>query len=88
MMVSLSHRMRHTNRIQARQDITKEHNLRAEPKAKPIMRAEDEFECLKTLWSSEELKFDIEIHRLSLALLMQLALYMPAEGSLLHRGQE
>jgi hypothetical protein len=37
------------------------------------MRAQDEFECLKTLWSSEELKFDTEIHRLGLALLMQLA---------------
>lgn len=62
-----------TDRIQARQNITKEHKLRTEPKVKPIMRAEDEFECLKTLWSSEDLKFDIEIHRVGLALLMQLA---------------
>jgi hypothetical protein len=37
------------------------------------MRAEDEFECLRTLWSSEDLKFDTEVHRLGLALLMQLA---------------
>jgi hypothetical protein len=37
------------------------------------MRAEDGFECLKTLWLSEEFKFDIDIHRLSIALLMQLA---------------
>ena len=72
-MVPPTHKTRHTDRIQARQNITKEHNLRTEPKAKPIMRAEDEFECLRTLWTSEELKFDVEIHRLSLALLMQLA---------------
>ena len=37
------------------------------------MRVEDEFECLKTLWELLEIIFDIEVHRLGLALIIQLA---------------
>ena len=37
------------------------------------MRAEDEFELLKTLWCSPELAFDYERYRIQLALLVQLA---------------
>jgi Protein of unknown function (DUF3435) len=37
------------------------------------MRAEDEFECLKTLYTSPEMVFDMEAHRLGMALVMQLA---------------
>jgi len=32
------------------------------------MRAEDEFECFKTLYTSPEMVFDMEAHRLGLAL--------------------
>ena len=37
------------------------------------MRAEDEFELLKTLWLSEKIFFDHERHRIALALILQLA---------------
>ena len=37
------------------------------------MRAEDEFELLKTLWLSGEILFDHERHRVALALILQLA---------------
>ena len=37
------------------------------------MRAEDEFELLKTLFLSVEIAFDHERHRVQLALIMQLA---------------
>jgi len=47
--------------------------LRTAAKEKPIMRVEDEFECLKTLWGSEEMVFELEIHRIATALLMELA---------------
>ncbi|KAF2752834.1 hypothetical protein EJ05DRAFT_505659 [Pseudovirgaria hyperparasitica] len=57
----------------ARQSLAVKHRLRKEPKEKPIMRAEDEFECLQTLWSSREIIFDLELHRLVLALIIQLA---------------
>jgi hypothetical protein len=50
-----------------------EFKLRTTAKEKPIMRAEDEFECLKTLWMSREMVFELEVHRISLALLWQLA---------------
>ena len=42
-------------------------------KPKPIMRAEDEFELLKTLWLSDEVVYDHERHRIALALILQLA---------------
>jgi len=59
--------------MNARQQFIQEFNLRTTPKEKPIMRVEDEFECLKTLWSSREMVFEAEVHRLAMALLMQLA---------------
>jgi len=59
--------------LQLRQQLIVEFNLRTEPKEKPIMRAEDEFECLKTLYTSPEMVFDREAHRLGMALIMQLA---------------
>ena len=55
---------------QARQQFIEKFNLRTTPKEKPIMRVEDAFECLKTLWSSREMVFEAEVLRLSLALLM------------------
>jgi hypothetical protein len=59
--------------LQLKQQLIIEFGLRTEPKEKPIMRTEDEFECLKTLYTSPEMVFDMEVHRLSLALFMQLA---------------
>lgn len=50
-----------------------EFGLRTEPKDKPIMRAQNEFECLKTVWMSSEMILNIEVHRLELALIIQLA---------------
>jgi hypothetical protein len=59
--------------LQLKQQLIIEFGLRTEPKEKPIMKTEDEFECLKTLYTSLEMVFDMEVHRLSLALFMQLA---------------
>ena len=39
----------------------------------PIVRVEDEFECLKTLWVSPRMTLQMEVLRLILALIMQLA---------------
>ena len=47
--------------------------LNDEKRKKPIMRAEDEFELLKTLYLDTEIDFDHERHRPQLALIMQLA---------------
>ncbi|KAI9893013.1 MAG: hypothetical protein M1814_000897 [Vezdaea aestivalis] len=56
-----------------RQRLAQEFELRSEPKPKPIMRSEDEFELLKTLWLSTDMRFDHERHRLELAFILQLA---------------
>lgn len=61
------------NREQVRQQLAIKHGLRTEKKKKPIMRAEDEFELLKTLYLSSEMTFNHERHRVQLALIMQLA---------------
>lgn len=42
-------------------------------KPKPIVRAEDEFELLKTLYLSHQIKFHHERHRVQDAAIMQLA---------------
>ncbi|KAK3669459.1 hypothetical protein LTR78_010645 [Recurvomyces mirabilis] len=57
----------------ARQNLVAEFNLSAEKEAKPIMRAEDEFELLKTLWESPEMILQHERLRVQLALMIQLA---------------
>ncbi|KAK4551680.1 hypothetical protein LTR86_010967 [Recurvomyces mirabilis] len=57
----------------ARQNLVAEFNLSAEKEAKPIMRAEDEFELLKTLWESPEMTLQHERLRVQLALMIQLA---------------
>jgi hypothetical protein len=57
---------------QVRQQLTRKFGLSTEKKARPIVRAEDEFELLKTLWCSPELAFDHERYRIQLALLLQL----------------
>jgi integrase len=44
-----------------------------ERKEKPIMRAEDLFEMLKTLYFSQRMTFDHERHRVELACIMQWA---------------
>ena len=61
------------NKQQVRQRLAIKHGLRTETKKKPIMRAEDEFELLKTLYLSTEMNFNHERHRVQLALIMQLA---------------
>ena len=61
------------NEIQVRQQLAIKYGLNIEKKKKPIMRAEDGFELLKTLHLSVEMIFDHERHRVQLALLMQLA---------------
>lgn len=61
------------NEIQVRQQLAIKYGLNIEKKKKPIMRAEDEFELLKTLHLLVEMIFDHERHRVQLALLMQLA---------------
>ena len=48
-------------------------SLRTAAKEKPIIRVEDEFEYLKTLWGSKEIVFKLEIYRIALALLIKLA---------------
>lgn len=58
---------------QVRPRLAIKNGLRIEKKKKPIMRAEDEFELLKTLFLSDEIIFDHERHRIQLALIMQLA---------------
>ncbi|KAK4570553.1 hypothetical protein LTR86_002635 [Recurvomyces mirabilis] len=58
---------------QARQNLVAEFNLSAEKEAKPMMRAEDEFELLKTLWESPEMSLPHERLRVQLALMIQLA---------------
>ena len=56
-----------------RQCLVEEFQLKTEKKPKPILRAEDEFELLKTSWSSPELSLDHERLRVQLALILQLA---------------
>ena len=50
------------------QRLAYEFNLETEKAPKPIVRAEDEFELLKTLWSSSLMSFKHERLRVQLAL--------------------
>jgi len=61
------------NKQQVRQRLAIKHELRTEKKKKSIMRAEDEFELLKTLYLSTEMNFNHERHRVQLASIMHLA---------------
>ena len=54
------------------QQLAIKNGLRTEKKKKPIMRAGDEFELLKTLYLSSEVTLNHERHRVQLALIMQL----------------
>jgi hypothetical protein len=56
-----------------RQRLAEEFKLCTEKKPKPIVRIEDEFELLRTLWSSPELSLEHERLRVQLALILQLA---------------
>ncbi|KAL8626093.1 hypothetical protein Q9189_008226 [Teloschistes chrysophthalmus] len=56
-----------------RQRLAIAHNLRKEKRKKPVLHAEDEFELLKTLYTSTETTFPHERYRVQLALIMQLA---------------
>lgn len=56
-----------------RQRLAREFDLETEKAPKPIIRAEDEFELLKTLWSSPLMRFQHERLRVQLALIAQLA---------------
>ncbi|OQN95408.1 hypothetical protein B0A48_18594 [Cryoendolithus antarcticus] len=59
--------------VGVRQQLAHEFGLVTEKKPKPIVRAEDEFQLLKTLWSCPSLTFDHERLRVQLALIAQLA---------------
>ena len=61
-----------TNYYQVRQRLTIAHNLRKDKKKKPILYTEDEFELLKTLYTSIETTFPHERYRVQLALIIQL----------------
>ena len=50
-----------------------EYRLNTGKKTRPIVRVEDAFELLKTLWSSPEVVMEHERYRVQLALLLQLA---------------
>jgi integrase len=50
-----------------------EFNLETTKLPQPIIRAEDEFMLLKTLWSSPDMRFKHERIRVQLALIAQLA---------------
>ncbi len=56
-----------------RQRLAIKHGLSKEKKKKPVLHAEDEFELLKTLYTSVETTFPHERYRVQLALIMQLA---------------
>ena len=62
-----------TDCYQVRQRLAIAHNLRKDKKKKPVLHAEDEFELLKTLYTSTETTFPHERYRIQLALIMQLA---------------
>jgi integrase len=51
----------------------RKYGLRTQPKAKPIMRCEDQFELLRTLFASDEILMKHERHRIELSLFIQLA---------------
>ena len=55
-----------------RQRLANAHNLRKNKKKKSILHAEDEFEFLKTLYTSTETIYFHERYRVQLALIMQL----------------
>ncbi|GIZ43092.1 hypothetical protein CKM354_000633300 [Cercospora kikuchii] len=57
----------------ARQNLAQEFELSTAKEDKPIMRAEDEFELLKTLWESPDVELQHEYLRAQLALMIQLA---------------
>ena len=59
--------------LQVRQRLADAHNLRKDKKKKPVLHAEDEFELLKTLYTSTETIYPHERYRVQLALIMQLA---------------
>jgi len=56
-----------------RQRLANAHGLRKDKKKKPVLHAEDEFELLRTLYTSTETTFHHERYRVQLALIMQLA---------------
>ena len=62
-----------TDCYQVRQRLANVHNLRKDKKKKPVLHTEDEFELLKTLYTSTETTFPHERYRIQLALIMQLA---------------
>ena len=55
------------------QRLVAEFELVTEQKEKPVMRAEDEFKLLRTLFCSTKMTFDHERYRVELALILQLA---------------
>ena len=57
---------------QVRQRLAIAHNLQKDKKKKPVLHAEDEFELLKTLYTSTETTFPHERYRVQLALITQL----------------
>ncbi|KAK0261952.1 hypothetical protein LTR35_017781 [Friedmanniomyces endolithicus] len=58
---------------QARQNLIVEFNITTAKEEKPIMRADDEFDLLKTLWESLDMGLQHDRLRVQLALMIQLA---------------
>ncbi|KAK3615754.1 hypothetical protein LTR22_027317 [Elasticomyces elasticus] len=69
----LQHVPSHVKEAMVRQQLAREFNLDTEKQAKPIVRAEDEYALLQTLWSSPSFTLDHERLRVQLALIAQLA---------------
>ncbi len=61
------------NSYQVRQRLEITHGLRKDKKKKPVLHAKDEFELLKTLYTSIEMTFRHERYRVQLGGMMQLA---------------
>ena len=62
-----------SNARQVQQRLVEEFQLNTEKKAKPIVRVEDEFRLLRTLWGSAEMDMEHERLRVQLALFVQVA---------------
>jgi integrase len=62
-----------SNPQQVQQRLVEEFRLNTEKKPKPIVRVEDEFRLLRTLWGSAEMGVEHERLQVQLALFIQLA---------------
>lgn len=56
-----------------RRGLSTEYNLTPKTREKMLVRVEDEFKLLHTLWTDDRMSFNHERYRIQLALIMQLA---------------